>query len=1010
MGYEFLKELGKGGTSKVDLVLRKSDGRRFALKRHHVGATITPDSESATSQSFGAVVCRELEITSHLNHPSVIRVTPVKPDAPECGLLMSPVCGRPLNEATMPMSPVLLREILSALAMTLYYLELKSVVHGDIKPHNIFFPAETLEESFDHSRLFFPRLIDFSMGLRTDEPQDKRLGMGTLGYSAPETVAHEELTPQSDLFSLGVVAYYLACGRHPFLEDTDDPAAIAAAVREYSPPRLDKELEGFPASLAKLIDSLLAKEPALRPKNGFALCEALEKQGAQYPFRKAVQPRHLLPQSIATDVEALGDLPGFNLPSRNYLHRISDGDVRKIRIILDANFRSQTLIWSEGVISAAVAFHEYLWPKRLRQWEQKEFAGLTLTEAKWLVRCAVAGDAVQLLQILQPPSSLRPGIATSSLVEVIRGNLSQATIKTQSCLLAKRMADGSREDDSLELLATLYFQAENITECASVAFKYCESLKSENRQIEALPLLHNVAELAERLQEKKLLLESLHRDADIRRDSGDMNGAELRYKRIVELCDSERTPLLAETYKDLGDLYKLKQDYDSGLAALSQAEILYREFDDTAELARVTNNKGNIFWIASRYKEALKSYRQALKLRRKQESLPDVASIVNNIASIYAVTGRSVRAVHLYSLSLVMKRQLNNLPEVARTLNNLGYTYFLQGNLTAALEALEESLNINEEVGSKKEIITNLDNFVSCAILAGRFSDAVSHIRQGRELAEELHDGHSKAIFDANLARVFLRTGQWDHALRLAQRSASKARELSDKTLLLGCLLVKAELYNQMQLVEKSAACAQEATNLAEEIGDKQAQVQCALVHPHSAVEHLQEALQLANETKSVRDIALCELALAERHLRAGETDRASVSIGRAAGFFEDVTEDVDLLRFWRVWSEIRYSQPDITQIALREIYARLLKIDEYARTQSECYESWKVEIVQAEVGSRCGEYEGSYAALMHAMQSIKKLAEVLPDKDCVRAFTRQPFMSRMSAEIMRLKAKLNVE
>ncbi len=1022
--YRFLKLLGKGGTSEVALVQRKSDGRQFAYKYPRASISSSDGSVGATD-GFACAVEREIALTKYLNHPSVAQVSAANSSNLEAGLIMPVVHGKSLIDVDRPVNPLHLREMISALAMSLYYLELKSVAHGDIKPHNLFFPHNFFAEGRDHRQIFFPRLIDFSMGLEIGESGTRRLGLGTLGYGAPETMLHDTLTPQSDIFSLGVIAYYFACGRHPFLFETDDPAAISAAVAEYMPPRLDKELEGFPEDLARLIQSMLAKEPVLRPKNGFAICETLEKQGALYPYRKAIRPSHLLPVTLMQDIEELSTIPGFNLPARNYLHRISNGDIRKIRLILDATFRSGGLDWSEGVIRGTKSFHKYVWPRRLREWERKEFGALTLAEARWTIRCAVAGDVVKLLQIIFPPEGLRPSVANSALVETVRGDLTKSTIKTQSCLLAKLLASGEKnpnsisskktnaEDisgDSLGLLATLQLQAEELEECSKSAFRYCEELKGENRQIEALSLLGKIASFAEETNATEILVETLHRDADIRRDSGDMNGAESRYKRIVDLSTSGSSRILAETYKDLGDLYKLKQDFKAGLNALQEAERLYGDLDDTAELARVTNNMGNIHWIVAQYQEALNSYRRALKLHRKRGDLADIASTVNNIASIYAVTGRLTRAIHIYSLSLAMKRTLDNRSEVARTLNNMGYTYYLQSKLPEALEVLEEALEINEVESSKKEIITNLDNFVSCAITAGRFADALSHIRRGRELSEELHDNHSKAIFDANLARILLRMGQWDHALRLALRSLSTAYELSDKVLQVGCLLIQAEVYGQMQLFEKNSLCVEEATKLSQEIGDKQAQIQCSLALQNSVIERLLDALELSLASKAPRDIALCELALAEYFIECNDSAKASEYMEKAAEFFQHVAEDVDLLRFWRLWAEWRMMDSNIGSESLQEIFKRLSLADVQANSQSECLHSWKLEIVLAEVGSKCGEFEESYAALMRAMVCIRKLASVLPDKESIRLFTHQRYMNRMSIEIMQLKQRMNID
>jgi serine/threonine protein kinase len=93
--------------------------------------------------------------------------------------------------------------------------------------------------------------------------------VGTDGYIAPERLTGADASPESDLFSLGVVLYLLLAGRHPF------PAACSldfiAAVDGRTAPPLSGLRQDAPAALVAAIESCLAFGPTARPPSAASL-------------------------------------------------------------------------------------------------------------------------------------------------------------------------------------------------------------------------------------------------------------------------------------------------------------------------------------------------------------------------------------------------------------------------------------------------------------------------------------------------------------------------------------------------------------------------------------------------------------------------------------------------------------------------------------------------------------------------------------------------------------------
>ena len=93
--------------------------------------------------------------------------------------------------------------------------------------------------------------------------------IGTPGYMAPEIADHDSATPAADLYSTGIVLYEMLAGRTPFAGGH----ALAVLHRHLTmrPP----PIPGAPPRLWTLIDSLLAKDPAQRPRSAAEVEAAL---------------------------------------------------------------------------------------------------------------------------------------------------------------------------------------------------------------------------------------------------------------------------------------------------------------------------------------------------------------------------------------------------------------------------------------------------------------------------------------------------------------------------------------------------------------------------------------------------------------------------------------------------------------------------------------------------------------------------------------------------------------
>jgi serine/threonine protein kinase len=217
----------------------------------------------------------EAAATASIDHPGVIKTLHVDVSADgRLYQIMEYVDGVTLTSllALGPLGAAAAARIGAIISAALSAAHALNVVHRDIKAHNIILCT----------RAPGVKILDFGLSKLLDDASSRASGAltqpgqmcGTPAYMSPEQIRDfASTTPQTDVYSLGVVLHEMATGRLPFASPTSFGYLVAHLT--HPPPDLRERAPDAPAALAELVLRCMAKAPEDRPTSA-ALARELE--------------------------------------------------------------------------------------------------------------------------------------------------------------------------------------------------------------------------------------------------------------------------------------------------------------------------------------------------------------------------------------------------------------------------------------------------------------------------------------------------------------------------------------------------------------------------------------------------------------------------------------------------------------------------------------------------------------------------------------------------------------
>ena len=314
--------LGTGGMGEVYEGEQPLIGKKVAIKV--LKPAIASDEVSVSR------MLAEARAVSAIRHRGIVDIFNFgKLDDGRPYLVMEYLDGEPLDQilrkrvALSPLEAVeLLEEITSALAAA----HGRGIVHRDLKPANVFVITDST------TKVRYVKLLDFGLAKDPTAPKDQRPAtaegfvVGTPDYIAPEQARGIGVSPKSDLYSLGVMAFEMVSGQLPFMASS---AIEIMGMHVNEPaPSVSSVANGVPPLLEKLIAQLLQKDPAARPESAEVVRRKLV--GLRQSLREGATLVGESPAKKTEPFSPMSDAPtdsgmGMGAPDTDKVKKASDG-------------------------------------------------------------------------------------------------------------------------------------------------------------------------------------------------------------------------------------------------------------------------------------------------------------------------------------------------------------------------------------------------------------------------------------------------------------------------------------------------------------------------------------------------------------------------------------------------------------------------------------------------------------------------------------------------------------
>ena len=249
--YEIKEFINEGKNNSVNRGIKKDTGELVTIK------SIKKKEDSKKAEEL---VHYEIDILQFCQHKNIVQLVDYFETMKEIIIVLKYIEGNTLGsylkEKNFNLNEIEVANIIYQIAQGVEYLHKFGIVHRDLKPDNIMILPKKGENNI------IIKIMDFGFSKIVSKEEKLMEGLGTLYYAAPELIENLPYNLEVDIWSLGVIIYYIFTGRYPFTGKNEDE--IEEKILEENVEFKDGEWESISDKAKDLIKRCLEKNPEER--------------------------------------------------------------------------------------------------------------------------------------------------------------------------------------------------------------------------------------------------------------------------------------------------------------------------------------------------------------------------------------------------------------------------------------------------------------------------------------------------------------------------------------------------------------------------------------------------------------------------------------------------------------------------------------------------------------------------------------------------------------------------
>ncbi|MBU0638545.1 MAG: serine/threonine-protein kinase [Planctomycetes bacterium] len=757
-GYELTRELSRGGQGVVYQAVQKSTKRRVAIKVMKEGPFVGPADRARFE--------REVQVLGQLQHPNIVTIHDSGAAAGSFYFVMDYISGRALDEHVLLAKPSIddTLRLFAQICDAVNAAHLRGVIHRDLKPGNIRIDPEGQ-----------PHVLDFGLakivtGEVTEGTRPQVMSLtgqffGSLPWASPEQAeaVPSKIDIRTDVYSLGVILYYLLTGRFPYevvgnMHDVLDNILKAVPAR---PSTIRLAAGGRAGRLNDEIDTIvlkcLSKERERRYQSAGELARDVRHYLAGEPIEaKRDSGWYVLKKSLRRYRAAVITAAAFlvllvgSAATSTALYLRSENEARNARRAESEQSRARKQ--AEDALEREVAARAEAEHER----EKAEAINKLVTTA--LVSSdpnqggtqgfLVTGAMEQAIELLDA-GELKDQPETDAALRLTIAQILNGNARPQRALHVAEQALAINREFHLGDHPDIAVNLSHVAVC----------LDSLGRSAEALPKHEAALEMLQRLSpgDDSAVANSLNNVAYCLDSLGRSQEALPKYEAAAEMLQRlfpgdhphVATSLnnVASCVQRLGRPAEALPKYEAAL------EMKKRIFPgDHPDVALGLNNVGVCLYSLGKWAEALPEHEAALEMRQRlfEGDHAHVALSLNNVASCLNSLGRRDEALPRYEAALEMYQRLfpDDHPSVAQALMSAGGGLVSLGRPEEALPKLNMALDMFGRLfpGDHPLVAASLSSVGHCLESLGQPAEALSRHEAALEMRQRLFPGNHRSV------------------------------------------------------------------------------------------------------------------------------------------------------------------------------------------------------------------------------------------------------------------------